>query len=171
MYVANCDPDKMGTLEFLLEKQVVAKVADNGAVSSWQVTTEGQGAIESCMHSCTSQLVATPRVDIALDQMTVYDLIYLLEGRGWVARVWRRGQHDRDRSEPFHITKVAPKVWWVNPTTRVVSRPYLYALAAADQAHCEVIEHLKTDSYYKDLLNGEGQRRCGHGHPHGGLRE
>ena len=152
MSVDNGDSETLGTLEFLLRHKVVDKLADSGSVSSWRITLEGQDALESCMQIRTTDLVARPRMDIPLNQMTAHDLIAFLEKEGWVAHVWHRERHAGDEPAPYDVSKELPKEWWIKPNTRVVSQPYLYALAAAEQSHCQEIRHLKADKYYKDLF-------------------
>ena len=147
------DPAHVGILDHLDAQGVVECVKRSESVLSWRITGFGEGAIETCSQVAPSEKACAIRSDVSLKQMTTLELLTVLESKRWKARVWR--QEGGDLRPP--AVRVAggdcgPKVWWVKPTHKTISKAYLKCLAQIESMPNCTIEHFRRNAYYRELM-------------------
>ena len=91
--------------------------------------------------------LAERRVDISMDDMTVWELVISLCRGGWTHRVCR----PRDAPPPFVPENGGPKVWFTKPGSQSLSSNYLLLLAKQEKT----IAHFQPAGYYKALLENK----------------
>ena len=126
-------PAHVGILEHLDAQGVVECVKRSESVSSWRITGFGEGAIETCSQVAPSEKDCAIRSDVSLKQMTTLELLAVLESKRWKARVWRpEGGDLRPPAVRVADGDCGPKVWWVKPTHKTISKAYLMCLVKTE---------------------------------------
>jgi hypothetical protein len=121
--------------------------------SCWQICAETLDilAIGRSLNA-PKKIVQSQCRDVAIPDMTVYDLLCLLKSQGWTWMVKGISGQPVD----VVVARRAPKVLWMKKEAQVFSRPYLQAMARlADVVRYTHVEHCRDDAYYKALFSVE----------------
>jgi hypothetical protein len=102
----------------------------------WFLTHAGVHGLASCISLGPSRPIFDVRPDLAIEDMTSFELISTLGSQGWAWRQWYTPNTKPKRVDPIPLgyTAGAPKVWF---TSRTVCRGYLQALLKSEDRACK----------------------------------
>ena len=143
------------------QKRILHALSDSGFAESepqdggaclWRLTSEGMLKIAYSWVLNASYRVLDVRADLALEERTQWELMLMLEERGWE---WQPLTGKRRRSSAFDYVSGGPLVWYTSGP--VACALYLRVLLEAPRlfaAGIAAIPHGKNKAYYKQLLAG-----------------
>jgi hypothetical protein len=124
------------------------------AWSHWHLTAKGRAMqVYNTVHDPIVFL--KPRLDVALADMTAFELAYMLEetDSGWTCTLLPKSRRSKDTVCPVVPYELGGmKIWFLRPKAKTYQRLYMLALLSANSIK-KPIEHCLGDRYYHCLIN------------------
>jgi hypothetical protein len=134
------------------------------STTSWVLTHCGASALQSSYLLSEPDIVLDRRRDLPDNDLTLFELLRLMEDGGWVCHVKpkkaKRGRRKKTAGDevgidPVDFMKGLPTVWWLRPDLKSVFREYLLALRRCQEGSIkDVVQHFQPKGYYTALLDG-----------------
>ena len=137
-------------------------------VASWVLHDDAMDMMEPVNRMMNSGPMVKPRLDGALEDMTVIDLVGVLKSKGWKLAIWNAPQKGKSQEpllpKPVLVVKQRPKKFWTTePKTDSdelsLGRNYLLALLSLEKISKPEILHLQPETYYKELLGIQVEKK------------
>ena len=125
---------------------------DSAGQTRWRITDKGKEGHRAGMQLRNPTRTLKPRSDVPFDEMTVYELMTLLDRVHWLCTVVCKEEVKALRGTPYRHGE-STRVWFLRDNGKV-DRRYLEALLAALQPGAEV-PHFARPDVYKELLGLE----------------
>jgi hypothetical protein len=136
-------------------------------VASWVLHDDAMDMMEPVNRMFDPELMVKPRLDGALEDMTVIDLVGVSKSKGWKLDIWSPRKKSKSPEpllpEPVLVVEQRPKKFWTTePKTDSdelsLGRNYLLALLSLEKISKPEILHLQPETYYKELLGIQVER-------------
>lgn len=139
--------DEYGCLIMLLGHGLVELPSESPTRSSWRMTRHGVHALRPCMVLEPGRRFFTPRVGIALKDMTALELYSRLQSQGFRVRMVSRRVSRRSLAvHSSATTDPAMTCMWLRSLMTTLPRFYMLALVSADM-HQKEVEHLQPEAW------------------------
>ena len=136
-----------------LERQDFVRCIDD-RIDSWQLSHHAMSSICHIMHLSMLAPLCQPRSELALKDMTKFELLHVMKEKGWLAKAVP-DKAKRGAVMPHQLTDDPDRslVLYMRPAS--VHRSYLLALLSEDQLRAlgvQEIVHFEDGAYYTHLL-------------------
>ena len=154
-------------LELELIGVTICKTASSD-VASWVLHDDAMDMMEPVNRMIDPERMLKPRLDGALEDMTVIDLVGVLESKGWKLAIWTPPKKGKSPEpllpKPVLVVEQLPKKFWTTePKTDSdelsLGRNYLLALLSLEKISKPEVLHLQPETYYKELLGIQVEKK------------